>query len=722
MLVSIDTLRADHVGCYGAAFAHTPQLDALAAGGVRFATAISPAPLTLPSHTTLLTGLDPPQHGVRHNGVYQLAADVPTLPEQLRASGFATAAFVASYVLDRQFGLARGFESYDDRTSREQSGRGLLGFAERPGNEVVDAALAWLATAPERFFLWVHLYDAHAEYRPPPGFASAFASRPYDGEIAFADAQLGRLLAAVRERFPDERTLVVVTADHGESLGEHGEPTHSHFVYEGTQHIPLVMRGPGLPAGRVVEGVVALRDVAPTILDLADVAALPGAGGESLLPALRGSRSERGTAYVETLATQLDWDMSPLLGLRTDGFKYIRAPRPELYDLAADAGEERNLAELDPGRAAELDAELGRRAATARSPAPNLELDEAGRERLEALGYFLPAEPTARDDLGEVGGPDPKDAIGTLSAIYRADRLIGEGRPSEALAVLLPLQKQSLVYHALVAAAALGAGQGPLAESAARKALRAAPQHRVGWARLARALEAQERWEEARSVYQEMATRHPDAGEPLTALGRLAEWRGDLGAAAAHYRRALAMQRADPNAAWRLAALELEADRPAEADALLADLPGTVLEDPDAARRVARAERRAGRGEAAIARLGAAASANPGSLELRLDHASALAEMNGDAEQARGEREAALATANRALDGAEDAHRAYLLQLRARAFADLGRREEAARDLREALNSPELLPPEPRREARDLAAALRIELPDPVSRGAPGSS
>jgi arylsulfatase A-like enzyme len=320
VLVSIDTLRADHLGCYGAAFAHTPRLDALAAGGVRFANAISPAPLTLPSHTTLLTGLDPPEHGVRHNGVFRLTDDVPTLAEHLREAGFATAAFVAAYVLDRQFGLDRGFDRYDDRTSQPRYGRGMLTFPERPANEVVDAALEWLASAPGRFFLWVHLYDPHAEYRPPAGFASAFPARPYDGEIAFADFQVGRLLAALDQRFPDGRTLVVVTADHGESLGEHGEATHSHLVYDATQHVPLIVQGPGLPRGGVVEDVVALRDVAPTVLDLLGVPPLPGATGRSLAEAVRGGALEPRAAHVETLAPQLDWGWSPLLGLRTVRF------------------------------------------------------------------------------------------------------------------------------------------------------------------------------------------------------------------------------------------------------------------------------------------------------------------------------------------------------------------------------------------------------------------
>ena len=205
MLVTIDTLRADHVGCYGAEWASTPTLDGLARRGVRFTTAISPAPLTLPSHATLFTALDPPEHGVRANGAFRLEEGVPTLAECFESAGFATAAFVSAFVLDRRFGLARGFAHYDDALGVQNE---EIGVASRPGGASVDAALAWLESAPERFFLWLHLYDPHAPYEPPEPHRTRQLGRPYDGEIAYADAELGRLLAALDARFPDGRTLV----------------------------------------------------------------------------------------------------------------------------------------------------------------------------------------------------------------------------------------------------------------------------------------------------------------------------------------------------------------------------------------------------------------------------------------------------------------------------------------------------------------------------------
>jgi arylsulfatase A-like enzyme len=355
VLVSIDTLRADHVGCYGDEAAETPALDALAAEGARFETAISPAPLTLPSHTTLLTGRDPPQHGIRHNGVFRLPADVVPLAEHVRASGFATAGFVSAFVLDGRFGLERGFDHYDDQIGLISSAASGAAAAERHADRTVDAAIAWLDDAPDRFFLFVHLYDPHAPYNPPAPYAARFAGRPYAGEIAFADAQVGRLRAALATHWP-QGTLWWLTSDHGESLGEHGEPTHSYAVYDATQRIPMLVAGPGVPRGGVVTGVAALSDVAPTLLELAGLPPLPGTPGTSLAAALRVSgESPRAAAWVETLATQLDLGWSPLLGVRTARHKYVRAPEPELYDMAADPRELTNRATALPELAAELD-------------------------------------------------------------------------------------------------------------------------------------------------------------------------------------------------------------------------------------------------------------------------------------------------------------------------------------------------------------------------------
>lgn len=640
LLVTIDTLRADHVGCYGAARARTPVLDALAAGGVRFATALSPAPLTLPAHASLMTALDPPAHGVRHNGSFTLAGSIPTLAERMRARGFATAAFVGALVLDRRFGLERGFDRYDDDMGARRSG--LVGYAERPANLVVDAALAWLAAAPPSWFAWIHFYDPHAGYDPPPGFAVAFASAPYDGEVAFVDSELGRLLAGVRERYGEEGTLVVVTADHGESLGEHGEPTHSYTLYDATQRVPLILSGPGLPKGRVVEGVARLVDVAPTLLARAGAEPLPDTAGADLGPLLADREREPRLAYMETLAPQLDFGWSALYGLRTSDWKLIRAPSPELYALAQDPGETRNLIgehtevveRLEPLLEAKLDA-------APRAPASRIELAAEERERLQSLGY-LAGTTTGAAELGRVGGLDPKEQMGVLATLNRGLEILTAGRPGEALALLEPLGDQGPQLAVLRAAAALRAGNPVIAERDARAALRDDPARGDALLLLAQALEQARRFPEARESYARAEQNDPGVAEPVVGLGRIAEAEGDRAGAARLYARARQARAGGPEAVWRLAALAREDGRPEEAQALLAGIDAEALLQPEAALRMAQAEIAAGEPAAAFRRLEAARAANPTSVVLASRHGTLLEEA-GRLEEALTAREATLA-------------------------------------------------------------------------------
>jgi arylsulfatase A-like enzyme/Flp pilus assembly protein TadD len=639
VLVTIDTLRADHVGCYGDARAATPVLDALAARGVRFARAISPAPLTLPSHATILSGRIPPQHGARHNGVFRLSADVPTLAETAKAAGLATAGFVSAYVLDDAFGVGRGFDYYDDRLGLRQTGHAAPVMTERRGDATVDAALAWLATAPPGFFLWVHLYDPHADYRPPEPYASRFADRPYDGEIAFADAQVGRLLAAVDQRFPDGGTLVAITSDHGESLNEHGEVSHSHSLYEATQHVPWILAGPGVAAGRVVERVVGLHDVAPTLADLLGWTPLAGATGQSLASAARGEGEppER-AAWVETLATQLDMGWSPLLGVRTESHKYIRAPRPELYDLAADPGETRNLATEQPKLAVALDArveELSR----GRPVAPNLALGGAERAQLEALGYVAGAGEGA-GPLGVVGGPDPKDEMGVMARVHEAVGHMARRENAQALAILRELDHVGFEIEMMRAEAAIGAGDLAYARESLARAMRlsAGLARSSPWIVLASIEELTGNYAEARRLLAEASGR--EAHEPAeipTALGRIAEAEGKRDEARRHYERAMGLEITMSEPFWRLAALDLEDGRDAEARALLSRISQAEIRLPPAALRLARAEALAGRTDLARIRLNGALRAypdSPGLLQLKAE----LAEKRGDAEEARAAR------------------------------------------------------------------------------------
>jgi choline-sulfatase len=603
VLVTIDTLRADHVGAYGNPEADTPVLDALAAEGVRFEAAISPAPLTLPSHASLLTALDPPRHGVRDNATFRLPTEIPTLAERLREEGFATAAFLGAMVLDRQYGLARGFDVYDDTMGFQQKGH-HHGIPERVAADVIDAALGWLEDAPDRFLLWIHLYDPHSPWLPPMWRLIPEERDRYAGEIRYADEQLGRLLEAMRLRWPGNRTLVVATADHGEGLGEHGEGTHSLGIYDSTQHIPLILAGAGLPRGRVVSALVRLVDIAPTLLALTGSTALPDTDGRDLLPLVFGEERGGRVAYVETLATQLGYGWSPLLGLRSERFKYIRAPRPELYDVRSDAGETRNLLPGREGEAAELDAELARRLARGRAVRPSIEPSDEERELLAGLGYVAGSEVGPATALGVVGGADPKDELETREAVRAAMRVFGEGRAVEALAKLEAIDEESFQLALFRAGAASVAGDATKTETYARRAIELEPRNADAHRFLGQALRAQGRLDEAERAFAASARFNPQMAQPYVELAEIAEERGDAARAVDWYARATEARGGSALAVWRLAALQIEAGRRDEADRLLARLAPADLATPDAAERLARAELAAGNGQRALDRLG----------------------------------------------------------------------------------------------------------------------
>jgi arylsulfatase A-like enzyme/tetratricopeptide (TPR) repeat protein len=610
VLVTIDTLRADRVGSYGGDPEATPRLDALGLRGTRFETAISPVPLTLPSHTTILSGRDPLAHGVHANSVYRVPADLPTLAGALRAQGLATAAFLGAVVLDRRFGLARDFDRYDDQMEMDSSSRGVVTMAERRGDRVVESALAWLEGAPERFFLWVHLYDPHADYRAPEPFASRFRGRPYLGEIAFADAQVGRLLDALAARFGPAGTLVAVTSDHGESLGEHGEVTHSYTLHDATQRVPLWLAGPGVPAGRVVRELVRLEDLAPTLLALAGAPPLAGATGASLVPLLEGAPAEPRAAYQETLAGRLDYGWSPLFGVRTARHRYVRAPRPELYDLEADPGELRNLADAEPARRGELEALLERVQGGRVPGRPNFVPDGDARGHLEALGYVVPA-PDPGKDLARIEGTDPKDGLAEVEALNEANGLMSEEKPREALAALARIPGSTFEIELLRGMAWLGLSDPAAAGEAARKAIADAPGRAAGYLLLSHVHEAEGRLDAALEAIAAAERVEPDSSGVAVARGRLAEARGARDEAAGWYRRGRETRIPSSEAHWRLAALAIERRDFAEADALLAPVPAHELRRSGAAGRLASAELAAGRLDLALLRADAGLRDHP---------------------------------------------------------------------------------------------------------------
>jgi arylsulfatase A-like enzyme/tetratricopeptide (TPR) repeat protein len=436
VLLTLDTTRADHLGCYGSRDAATPRLDALAKSGVRFLSAYSPVPLTCPAHASVLTGLIPRHHGVHDNGSFVLGESPTTLAEVFVDAGYRTGAFVSAFVLDRRFGLARGFATYEDDVL--DGGRDNV-EASVPSAVTVDRAIAWLRRDHERpLFIWVHFYDPHFPYAAPEPFASRYKDRPYDGEMAYMDAQVGRLLDAVAER--RRPTLVAAIGDHGESLGEHGELTHSYFIYDATQHVPLLLALPGhLPAAETVAPVVRGIDLMPTLLELAGLPVPGRLDGQSLVPLITcRSRAEPGPAYMESYHPRLWWGAGELLGLRTGPWLFIQSKRPELYDTTLDPGELRNVASLHPAELARFRASVqgvvseGEREGKGDPLAARQALDPDAEARLRALGYAAAGAPAASDkqDL-----PDAKDNAGLLSGHTRANQLLVAGQKEQALEV-----------------------------------------------------------------------------------------------------------------------------------------------------------------------------------------------------------------------------------------------------------------------------------------------
>lgn len=412
LLITLDTTRADHLGCYGCPTARTPNLDRLAREGAVFTRCTTCSPLTLPSHSSILTALYPYAHGARQNGTGRLADSNTTLAETLKAAGFATQATIASFVLNQQFGTAQGFDVYHD-VVRPTTGNPTE--AERRGDEVCDDALQMLRTLKDqRFFLWVHFYDPHFPYlseRTP----DILSPQAYADEIAFMDTQIGRLLDGLRETGRDRDTLVVAVADHGEGLNDHDEWKHGYFLYETTVHAPLMVWWPARVPARRITSQVRTIDVAPTILDLLGLPAWEHAQGVTLRPLLSGAQTDlKLAAYSETFLAQIEYGLSQLRSLSADGWKYVWSPEPELYDLGADAGETRNLIAEEPERAAGLLADLRQLIADAPPPPDAAEsstrLSAAGRRDLESLGYVASDNALSDDDIPESDRFEPQGA------------------------------------------------------------------------------------------------------------------------------------------------------------------------------------------------------------------------------------------------------------------------------------------------------------------------
>ena len=587
LLITIDTLRADRVGR-----GLTPAIDALAERGATFGNARAAAPLTLPSHVTIMTGMLPPAHGVRENGVV-LTPREPTLARLLRDAGYHTGAFVGAYVLDRRFGLADGFDMYDDRVPRDPE-RGTRLEAERRGGEVVDAALGWLRGTSQPFFAWIHLYDPHAPYEPPAEFLAKTGGQAYDGEVTYADAQVGRVLDELRQRGSFERTVIVVAGDHGEGLGDHGEQTHGMLAYDSTLRVPLVVVAPSFQTRGGNDDPVSLADLAGSILNIAGIKPPASMSGSFVL-----SRQLDRDVYAETeYPHAAGWH--PIATLATARWKLVLSTEPELYDLEADRGETRNLASTKPALVEGMSKrirELGR----ARNGAAVQAVDPEAGQRLRALGYV-----SGSSTMRVADGPNPARVIHEWVAFEQALTLVNSGRPRDALAPLKALTTKfpdSPVFQSTYARALMDAGQSRAALDLYRAAVARHPLDAMLFHDLAVAARAAGDSGEALRAEQaalaldkdnpaalnSLGLIHADARRPREAvaaferaasldrinpsywtnLGNARRELGDLSAAETAYRRALEADASYPDALNGLAVLLVQRGAPADAIPLL---------------------------------------------------------------------------------------------------------------------------------------------------------
>lgn len=418
VVVTIDTLRPDRLHCYGYSAIETPNLDRMAQKGVLFENAVTPTPLTPPSHASIFTGLYPPAHHVRNTGGFVLQSSSTTLAKILQQEGWDTAAFVGSAVLKKLFGFNQGFAVYDDQMPKPDNTQLAREDPERRAGEVVDRARNWLnRQSGKPFFLWVHVFDPHLPYDPPGVFKEKYKGRLYDGEVAYTDQQLGRLFEALEKKSPPQNTIIAVLSDHGESLGEHGEFTHGVFLYDSTLRIAFMLAGPGIPSGARVRQQVRTIDFLPTVLDLMGGKAPAACPGSSLVPAFSGKSSPTGVAYAETLYPKMNMGWAELRAMRTSRWKYIRAPRPELYDLAQDPGESTNVIERYPAEVQRFEGQM-KGVSGASEKVDTALVDQRTLEQLKSLGYLSGFSPREFELTGR--GIDPKDRVGILKLLDMA--------------------------------------------------------------------------------------------------------------------------------------------------------------------------------------------------------------------------------------------------------------------------------------------------------------
>ncbi|HMC83259.1 MAG TPA: sulfatase-like hydrolase/transferase [Candidatus Polarisedimenticolia bacterium] len=606
LLITVDTLRADRLGCYGNAAAATPAIDRLAADGILFERAETAAPITLPAHASILTGTYPAFHGARNNGTYRVGPRAVTLAEVFHAHRYRTRAVISGYPLAARFGLSQGFDYYDDRLPAEKARQ--VGYRERKAEEVTRAGLTWIShVAEQRFFLWLHYFDPHAPYSPPSPYAERFSRAPYDGEVAYVDREVGKVLDELRRKGLAEKTLVVLVADHGEALGDHGEQTHGVFLYESTLRVPMILSLPGvLPRGKRVANPVRTVDLMPTILRLADLPEPDDVQGTSLLPLT----SRRGADLLlksmsETFLPRENYGWSELASLRIGDWKFILAPQEELYDLRTDPGEKNNLARRRQGDLAGFREELHRLmsdAAPVGGPiAYRQELDETAIDRLRSLGYLWAPGPARGESL-----PDPKDRIGLLGILDDAASLYAKGDFASAIqkyGELLQSDPGNLTALLHRGNARVEARDFTGAAADFEAVLFQRPRSPEVLLNLGSALMGQGLLNEAARTFRQVIDLDPDSDKALTSLGLALARQGHSAEAAAMFRKALALNRASSEARQGLATALAAGGKREEAEAAFLKAVEEAPSDPAPALALARILYDAGRYDAIIALL-----------------------------------------------------------------------------------------------------------------------
>jgi arylsulfatase A-like enzyme/tetratricopeptide (TPR) repeat protein len=667
LFVTLDTTRADHLGCYGSERVVTPALDGLAARGAVFEQAFTSCPLTLPAHATIFTGLEPPEHGVRVNGKHKLGAAPRTMAEILAARGYRTAAFVAAFVLDRKFGLGRGFETFDDDLAGAQSQEVPEPLSVyRPGNRVVDAAVEWLEEAtqpvsgdarPQPFFCWVHLYDAHYPYHPHPELADVGlgGEKSYAAELAFVDRQVGRLLGFLEGRGLAAETLIVAVADHGEGLEDHGEVEHGYLLNEEVLRVPLIMAWPGrIPEGMRVAPVVSLADLLPTVLELAGIPSPVNTRGRSLVPALRGEEMDSIPSYAETDLPFTAFGWSPLRSVTTAEWRYVRTPRPELYQRGSDPAELLNLASARPRQLQALEETLaGLEGAMTHTVAEEAPLGAEERERLASLGYVVaggaspPADgarpkgpaPTSRGGPREMRLRDMKDMLPTkrLATRLRRGTALGTMDDEEVLELTRRLVQESpetASFRQQLGAALLAAGHASEAALHLSEAARLEPASAEAHHNLADALLRLGKRDEARAELAAALALDPDFVPAHVAMGNLLADDGLLDVAAGHFAEAVRLRPDHAGAHYNLANTLARRGRPLVA---MRHYRAALAHSPDFAAahyNLANLLRERGEAAAAVTHYERALRLDPGSVDAHNNLGVALAAL-GRSEEAK---------------------------------------------------------------------------------------